>query len=240
MPAGTNVLAVAVTVVASAGFVVFVLAYAYAGGSIVADLGRDLGETLLEQGIRLEEAHQYERAVDVYMEALDTRQFDGEINRTATLSRLGKLLWRQRKPEQALEYLRQVRKRPDAPLSAFQALADCLLETGRIDEALSVAREWFEAAEKDERREQKELAKFYEGKAWEEQGNTEKALDAYRGGYEIDRSGFCAYRLGVFYYKSGKFDKALEYIESYLKQGTGDRADYARSIRNKILQHKQK
>ncbi len=240
MPAGTNVLAVAVTVVAAAGFVVFALAYAHAGGSIVADLGQDLGETLLEQGIRLEEAHQYERAVEVYKEALDTRQFDGEINRTATISRLGKLLWRQHEHEQALEYLQQVRKRPDAPLSAFQALADCLLETGRIDEALSVAREWFEAAEESERREQKELSKFYEGRAWEEQGNIEKALEAYREGYEVEPSGFCAHRLGVLYYKSGEFDRALKYIESYLQEGAGDRADYARSIRKIILQRKQK
>ena len=233
LPPGTNMAVAGLTGLAFAAYVAFVALYSHFGTPLVQRMHATIGETLLDRGVRFEQVGEYENAAQCYREALECR-FDGPKDRTFALKRLGALLWWRDGAEAALPYLEEAYAQPDFPITLFEPLCASLVDVARVDEALDVARRWSAAAAAHPG--QQASAKYYEGRVYIQRGETDRALQAFLEGNDIVPGGFNAYEAAILYYRAGDLDKALPLLEGYLRGGKGDRAKYARSLRERILE----
>lgn len=216
-------------------FTALVWIYAQHGAPIVQRMDRALGMILLEEGERLEAAGEYENAADCYRLALQG-EFEAHKYRTYTLKRLGALLWWREGPESALPYLEEAYRQSDAPITLYEPLCDSLLRVGRVDAILPITGRWYKEAEQAGHPDQQALALYYEGKVYQAQGDADRALESFLAGTGIRPGGSNAYELGLAYYHAGRFDEALKYLEQFLETGSGGRVQYARTLREEILE----
>lgn len=238
LPSGANMAVCTLTCAAFACFVGFVVVYAHWGTPLVQRMDHTIGEVLLDQGVRFEEAGEYENAVQCYKQALECR-FDGPGDRTYALKRIGALLCWREGPEQGLTYLQEACRRPDCPITVYEPLCNSLIELGRPEEALEAAAQWLRDAKEMNHRGHQANATYYEGMAYRALGDNDRAIELFLEGNDILPGGRNAYELGVFHYKAGDHAKALEFLDLFLKGGAGGRAGYARTLRERILKERE-
>ncbi|MBP8128397.1 MAG: tetratricopeptide repeat protein [Candidatus Hydrogenedentes bacterium] len=227
----------AVAVVTFAGMAVFLSGtwlYARFGGSVVDAFDEELGEVLMERGMRFEEAGSLENAKAVYAEALNC-PFQGPQNRADTQKRLGVLYWQAGDLDAAVRCLQPAAEAEPPPVSVFEPLCDCLLSLGRLAEAQEVVFRWMERAGELRLPAEKGKAKYYEGKIALAEGDRQRAETAFLEGLRELPGGRNASELGQMYYEQGRHAEALPQIDAYLLTGTGERAEYFRWLRGHIL-----
>lgn len=234
LPQKVNLAVGALTMAGFAGFTAFIVLYAAFGNSFVQGLERSIGDVLMEEGIRLEEAQEHENAILVYTEALDSR-FTHSENRTKTLVRLGRLLLSLEGPEPALPYLEEAYENGGHLLSLYASLCTVLSRAGRMDEALAYGREWFERARESGNQEHQARAKLFEGRMLQGQGAAERALEAFVEGHRARPGGLNSFFAGLLSDQAGEQENALQYLEVYLQDATGKNAERARRLRTRIL-----
>lgn len=231
-PTAMNTVVLVLTALAFAAFLTFVAGYARLGTPLIQTMDTNIGEVLFDQGRRFEQAGQYDNAAERYRQALAAR-FDAPEVRTVVLKRLGTLLWWREGAQAALPYLEEAYAQPDFPPNLYEPLCASLIDVGRLPEAMDVVNRWLSAADQPQRQAD---AKYYQGKVYAAQGKTDQALEAYVAGDALVPGGRNAYEAGLFWYKAGDFDKALPYLDRYLRGGSGNTAEYARSLRKKIIE----
>lgn len=231
-----------VTLLTCIGMTVFLAGtwlYARTGGPIVDAFDEELGEVLMERGMRFEEAGALENAKATYTQALQ-RPFHGPQNRADTQKRLGVLHWQAGEMEAALPYLRQAAEAQPPPVSVFEPLCDCLLALARYDEGREAVRRWMVRAEELGLRAEKAKAKYYEGRIALGEGDRQRAETSFMEGLRELPGGRNASELAQMYYEDGRCEEALPHIEAYLETGTGERAEYFRWLRGHILDEQRK
>ena len=225
------------SLIACCGFCLFVVLYAWMGGRLVEQAVQKQGMIFLEQAERLETAGEYENAAQHYRLALNA-EFDAHKYRTYALKRLGALLWWREGAESALPYLREAFQQPDAPITLYGPLCDSLIQLGHRDESYEVLARWRAEARAAQDREQGALSYYYEGMAFQNTGEEAKAREAFLIGTKILPGGNSAYELGVAFHREGDDESALTYLEQFLETGSGNRARYARTLRDEIHQRR--
>lgn len=210
----------------------FVLVYCRFAGPIVDALDEELGEVLMRRAMQFEGAGEVENAKEMYLEALE-RPFHGQQNRADTLKRLGTLYWMDGQPDAALPYLRNASEFDNPPRSVFEPLLDSLITLNRLEEADKTLQRWIEliGAEKEELAK----AKYYVGKLALLCGDKKRAEVAFLEGLTLVPGGRNASELATLYFLDNRFDQALPYVNQYLETGSGQRAEYMRWVRAKIL-----
>ncbi|MFP4502620.1 MAG: tetratricopeptide repeat protein [Candidatus Hydrogenedentota bacterium] len=236
-PAGLLRATVVLTAVALIAFLGGTALYVHLGGGMVNALDEELGEILMQRGMRFEKAGQLENAKATYREALECT-FTGPQNRADTLKHLGVLYWNEHEYAKALPLLREAVSFDPPPMSAFEPLADCLYQLGRFEAAETLLDRWQRRAGDLGHAGQIARAKYYEGMIALEHGATQDAIEAFRAGVEHVPGGRNASQLGVLYYEASQYDKALTYIDQYLETGTGNRAQYMRQLRKRALERR--
>lgn len=211
----------------------FVLIFGRFAGPLVNSLDEELGEVLMERGIRFEGSGEVENAKETYLEALE-RPFHGEHNRADTLKRLGTLYWREGREDAALPYLRDASEFDPPPRSAFEPLVDSLIALNRFDEAEKTLLRWLNLVEGNAVEVAK--AKFYEGRLAVLRGDRKSAEVAFLEGVTLVPGGRNAAELGTLYFLEHRYEEALPYVNQYLETGSGQRAEYLRSVRDRILE----
>ncbi len=223
------------TAIACIAFAGFVWGYARFGQSAIAQMERTLGVVQFEKGQRMEAAGEYANAAQWYRLAL-AGNFESSKYRTFTLKALGALLWWREGPEEALPYLEEAYAQPDAPITLYAPLCDSLLQVGRLDEIPPICQRWQADAKQQGDTEQEAMSLYYRGRVAQERGNRDQARALFQQGLELHRGGGNAYELGLMHYHAGEFDRALTYLQQFLESGAGGRAEYARKLRDEILQ----
>ena len=219
------------TALAAGALLAFCFLYSRLAPAFLARLDTSVGEMLMEEGMRLEQAGAFENAKERYRLALDSR-FEGLQNRAHTLNRLGIRLWLEGNLEDAATYLQQAADSPYAPISVYAPLCDALMKLKRHADARKLLGRWQAAADASGISSYQAEAKFYAGQIAMADGNTEAAMARYREGDAIAPGGRNAAELAYLYYDAGEYEKALVFAERYLKNGgAGSRAAYARQIR---------
>ena len=213
-----------------------VFAYARHGAPLLERLDTAVGEVLMNEGIRIEEAGVLDDARVRYERALAAR-FAGSQNRIYTHKRLGAVLWKQGRFEAALPHLRNAVQGPHAQLSAFEILCDALFHLERYDAAAAVIPDWLAAADAADAPKARATALLFQGRVALRHGDLDAAQPPLEASYRLDPGGRAASELAFVYYKAGRHEKALELIDAYLAGGArGDRADYVRELRTRILE----
>lgn len=225
--------AIAFTALGAAGLIAFVLVFGRFAGPLVNSLDEELGEVLMERGMRFEASGEVENAKETYLEALE-RPFHGEHNRADTLKRLGTLYWREGREDAALPYLRDASEFEQPPRSVFEPLVDSLIALNRFDEAEQTLSRWLGLVKEDGTEVAK--AKFYEGRLAILRGDRKRAEVAFLEGVRLVPGGRNAAELGTLYFLEHRYEEALPYVNQYLETGSGQRAEYLRSVRERILE----
>lgn len=211
-----------------------VVVQAKLGGRMVSGMHRYLSEDAWKRGLAFEKARQFENAKECYRQALETPRFESEANHTDALMRLGRILWWSEGPEQALPYLEQAYLRPDHTIWMYEALCDSLYQLKRYDEAREAASLWFDKAKEQGEAQQCALAKYHMGRILVAQGDKDAGLAAFVEGCEYYRSGRHCYEAALLFNERGEWDETLKYIDMYLEEGSGDRAEYLTKLRREI------
>jgi tetratricopeptide (TPR) repeat protein len=230
---GLGWVVIGLTGVATAAFSLFLALYGHLGGPFVGGLDRVSGDLLLEEGARLEAALQIPDAIADYRAALE-RPFSHPDKRADTLARLGNLLLWNAGPADALPYLEEARDGGAFRLRQFELLCEALLQLRRTEDALACAQEWHDEALSRGAAIQRARAKHYEGRAWEALDDKRAALEAFLEADELEPGGLSGYRAGLICYELGDFERALGLLEAYSRQGTGEKAAWARELCRRI------
>lgn len=233
--AGSCAVGLGLAGVVRAGLSVYLVVFA----SVAEFDGGAGGEVLMGEGIRMEEAGQRENAVERYAWALEAR-FAGEFNRRHTEKRLGALLLRMGRPEEAVPHLRAALEGAHAVGSAHEPLAEALYQTDRLDEAAEAVAAWTawaEAAGNDGARAE---ALFHAGRLAWRAGDTDRAIALHEAGNALRPGGRSASDLGILYAERGDAERALRHLDEYLTHGgSGERAAYARALRERLLRERE-
>ena len=118
--------------------------YSKKRGAFLPGLTETLSEVAMKQGIRREAAGDLEGALKYYQRAL-AGNFQGTQNRIHVEKRCGVILSKLERYEAAIPHLMRAQNSPLRSLNGYKPLADSLLAVGRLEEATSIARTWFEA-----------------------------------------------------------------------------------------------
>jgi len=218
---------------ATAAVALFLVLYGHLGAGLVASLDRSSGDALLEEGARLEAGLQIPEAIAVYREALG-RPFSRPETRIDTLVRLGGLVLWHEDPASALACLEEARDSGVLSARVCEPLCHALLQLGRAKDAAACARDWHERARVAGLASEQALAKFYEGRAMQNLGETRAALDAFLEANALQPGGEAAYYAGVLSYDLGAFGQAQELLEAFSRRGTGEKAAWARKLCRRI------
>ncbi|MBX7257570.1 MAG: hypothetical protein K1Y02_14515 [Candidatus Hydrogenedentes bacterium] len=192
-------------------------------------LALEIGEVMLERGIQFELDGQEQNAANVYRDALDLK-FSHSVNRTETLTRLGKIVLWQGEPEKALSYLEEAFNRGNFNIWLYFPLCEALLQMRRYEDGLERCRLWYNSAEAQNDRYQQAQAKLMEGRLFRQKGDADRALQAFRDSDQIQPGGLSAYYAGDVLFEKGEFEMAIRYIESYLPNGEGENLAWANEI----------
>ena len=221
------------TLIGLAVLALYVFGFGHVAASLINSLDEELGEVLMERGIDFEAAGQTANAKETYLEALE-RPFYGEQNRADTLKRLGMIYWEEGQYDAALPYLRNAASCENPPRSVFEPLVDCLAGLNRFEEAEEVLHRWLSLMDKDAH--ELARAKYYEGRLALVRGDRKHAELAFLEGVKAVPGGRNAAELASMYYLEDRYSEALPYVNEYLKTGSGQRAEYMRSVRERILE----
>ncbi len=215
-------------------FVLFLAVYPAWTRPLLARLDMSVGEVLMEEAMRLEEAGALANAEERYKMAVAAR-FAGEQNRVFALKRLGTLLWQRGEPGRARPYLEEATEGPDAAITAYLPYCHALLALDDFEAARACAAAWLNAAEAAEDSSQAARACHAGGRAALGLGDEAGAIVHFEKGDALVPSGTNASELGMLFYEQKDYAKALHYAASYLESGaTGPRARYARDIHRAI------
>ncbi len=229
MAVAPRIILVATAVLAFAGalgVLVFCSLYVRHTGNFLDRLQVNVGEVLMEEGMRLEKAGALENAKERYELALESR-FQGEQNRVLTVKRLGALLWMQQEYEAALPYLSSAAESPHAPVSVYQPLCDTLYRLERYDEMDPPLEAWVAALEDTS----VAPAAFYQGKLALAREDDEAALKYFLNGVNDTPGGRNAAEAGWLLYQAERYVEALEQFDAYLRSGaSGARAEWIRGL----------
>ncbi len=217
-----------VTVAATAGVYVFSLAYVSLGANFVEGLEQNLGEVLMREGGRLEQAQQYEAAIETYRRAL-AQNFRGPHNEAHVLKRLGTLLWQRQDWEEAAAVLRRAQAHPAHDAGVYLPLVDSLYHMGALDEAAARIADW-EAMAESAPPETTALRLYHAGRIEAAQGDTETAVKDWRTAAALHPRGLGAYALGLHLFEQGEVAAALPHLRAYAGRNTGAQAANARAI----------
>ncbi len=197
-------------------------------------LGLNVGEVLMKEAIRFEEAGAVENAKEHYLLALDAR-FAGPQNRLYTLRRLGGLCLNEGHPEEAVNYFRQIIDSPSPSLAAYEPLVAAYYQLNQFDEAERILRQWEQAAIFPDTATKASFC-FHAGRIARARGDLASALAKFQEGMELSPESANASELGLLYFDQGKYQEAVAAMEQYLNSGgSGDRAQHARQIRERAL-----
>ena len=209
--------------------------YVSYGGPLLERLTVSIGEELMKEGLRYEEAGARENAKERYTLALASR-FEGPQNRTFVLKRLGVILWQEGDLEGAVGYLREASERPTANINSFEPLCDALYGLGRSEEALAYIERWLAMATAQYDDAEWSAAKFHQGRIALAQDDEETAIEAFRQGNDARPGGRNAAELALLLYNKGRYEEALPILDQYLSSGgVGGRAQYMRQVRARIV-----
>jgi tetratricopeptide (TPR) repeat protein len=238
-PAGApRTLAVAtagITLCALALFAVAAWGYAQYGARLLARLDVSVGEVLMNEGLRLQEAGAIENAKERYAAALLTR-FGGEQNRVYTLKLLGTLHWSEGAYARALPYLEEAAKSPHVEASFLEPYCDTLYQLQRYAEAGAAIEQWQKAlATRDDRAAMADT-KFHEARLALAQGDRASARRAFEEGALLAPGGRNAAELADLAFEDGDYTAALAHVDAALESGTvGSRAQHLRDLRRHIV-----
>lgn len=221
---------------ATAALSLFLVFYGHMGGPFVGGLEHFSGDSLLDEGARLEAALQVDEAIADYRAALE-RPFSRAERRTDTLVRLGNLLLWNEGPAEALPYLEEARDSAGFSPRLYELLCKALLQSGRTVDALACAKEWDDEALSRGDAAQRARARFHEGRARESLGDTRAALDAFLESDTLEPGGLAAYHAGILSYELGEFERALGLLQAYSSQETGEKAAWARELCRRIREN---
>lgn len=215
-------------------FLVGAAGYIRVAPNFLARLGMNVGEVLMKEALRFEKAGAVENAKEHYLRALDAR-FAGEQNRIYTLRRLGGLYLNEGSPMEAVKYLRQVIESPTPSLAAFEPLVAAYYQLNQFDEAERVLKQWEQAAVFPDTATKASFC-FHAGRIARARGDLASAFAKFQEGMELSPESANASELGLLYFDQGKYQEAVAAMEQYLNSGgSGDRAQYARQIRERAL-----
>lgn len=232
VPKNASLAVAGLTFVEAACFTAWILLYATWGDSFIEGLERSIGDVVMEEGIRLQKALEYENAALSYLEALQN-PFTHAQNRTKTLRQLGILSSWLEVPAWGIPYLVETSERSEYPILLFEPLCQALLAADRTHEALAQTQRWFDRALESGARGQQTRAKLMEGHIHRKRGDSERAFTAYVEGNAIRPGGLIAYYAGLLSYEAGDQENALQYLELCT---TGEAARRARTLRGRILE----
>jgi tetratricopeptide (TPR) repeat protein len=218
---------------AFAGMTAFIILYAHLGGPFVADMEKSIGEVLLADGIRLENATDFDNAIQTYRLAVESR-FTHQENKTEALRRLGTLLGWREGPQEGLPYLEEAYRNGDFSIWLYEPFCSALFDVGRVEQAFELAEEWYGRAIQEDRSDHQARAKNMEGKCLLKLGDKQLALDAFLEGHAIQPGGSNACQAGILYYEMGDSRRALQFLELFLRDADGPQAEYARTLRDRI------
>lgn len=210
------------------------LAYIQWAPAMLAKLDLSVGEVLMKEGLRLEEAGATESAMERYRAALAAR-FAGEQNRVYTLKLLGTLLWGAKDYDAALPLLREAVESPEASPSFFPPYCDTLLHLKRADDLAAAATRWQQLAARSGDEADMAEAKYFEGRAALALGEPARAKAAFTEGLRLHPGGKNAAELAQMAYEEQDYPAALRHIDAYLDSGaSGERAAQLRALRGRI------
>ncbi len=215
-------------------FVLFLAAYPACMRPLLARLDMSVGEVLMEEAMRLEEAGALANAEERYTMAIASR-FAGEANRVFALKRLGTLLWQRGEATKARPYLKEAAEGPDAPISGYLPYCHTLLAVEDFGAARACAKRWLGAAQAAGDTGEEARACHAAGRAALGLGDEAGAIAHFERGDALAPGGTNASELAMLFYGQKDYPKALRYVSSYLESGaTGGRARYARDIHRAI------
>ena len=229
----TKGLAAAVLVFTAIGLAVLLLGmvlFAKLGGEMVDRLDEQLGEVLMNRGIRLEEAGQYANAREAYSRALQ-QDFYGPQNRAMTCKRLGTLYWSAGQYDAAFTYLAKAAEFEPPIVSSFEPLADSYVQLMRYDEASRVIERWIRVGENLNLDRELARAWYMRGRVALLTGNATGATEAFEKSLNYGGDNRSACELARIQYEAGDYEGALQYIDRYLQSGGGPRSEELRDLR---------
>ena len=227
--------ALCVTLLAWGVFVAACAGYATWGAPLLSRLSVSVGEVLMKEGLRLEEAGALENAKERYAAALESR-FAGEQNRAYTLKLLGSIYWRDGDYEKAKPLLRAATESDRAEPSFFLPYCDALLHLKAWDELREATLRWQQAVAKTTDTAAMAEAKYFEGRAALGMGDRARAKTAFTDGLRIAPGGKNAAELAQLAFEEKDYPAALAQIDAYLDTTpTGTRADQLRALRARII-----
>lgn len=226
--------AVGLTLLASVVFVAACVGYTRSGAHLLGRLSLSVGEVLMKEGLRLEDAGALENAKERYTAALASR-FAGEQNRAYTQKLLGSLYWRDGDYETARIHLREATESTHTSPSFFPPYCDTLLHLKAWEEATTAVERWQRLVAKSGDTESMAEAKYFEGRIALGQGERDRAREAFNEGLKVAPGGKNAAELAQLAYEDKDYPAALAYADAYLQSGaTGDRAEQIRQLRGQI------
>ncbi len=227
--------AVAVAALATVALLLGSFLYVRLAGAFLARLDVNVGEVLMKEGVRFEEAGAFENAKERYRLALDAR-FEGPQNRAFTLKRLGALLWNEGQFEAALPFLKESAASPVAPVSVYEPLCDALFQLKRYDDAVAVLSQWEQALGAGADAAAKADLLFHAGRIAAARGDVPGAIARFNEGKQLVPGGRNASELAHLYFTEKRYEEAIQSIDDYLRTGaSGSRAEYARNMREVAL-----
>lgn len=228
----------AAAIVAGAATVLLVVGmvlYVRVSAGFLARLDLNVGEVLMKEGKRFEEAGAFENAKERYRLALDAR-FEGPQNRAFTLKQLGALLWSEGQNEAALPYLKEAAANPLAPVSVYEPLCDALYALKRYDEAAATVTQWEQALKTPVEASSRADILYYRGRLAAARGEVEEAIRQYAEGKKLVPGGRNSAELAQLFFLEKRYPEAVQCADEYLSSGaSGERAEYARKMRTVAL-----
>ncbi|HPO14439.1 MAG TPA: hypothetical protein PLI09_13435 [Candidatus Hydrogenedentes bacterium] len=222
------------TAVAQVAVLLVAVLYIRLAPGFLAKLDLNVGEVLMKEGIRFEDAGAIENAKERYTLALDAR-FAGPQNRVFTLKRLGTLLLNEGQAEKGVVYLQQALDSPYASLTAYEPLLIAYYQLNRLDDAERILKQWQQAATNPDNALRATFC-FHAGRIAHARGDDAAALTHFQEGQRYAPGGANASELGSLYYQQRQYADAIAALDSYLNSGaSGERAEYARKIRAQSL-----
>lgn len=209
--AGSMILS-AVLIVAAGGFT-------WWSASTLPALSRTLAEVAMEQGARCEAAGDLEAAREHYERAL-SGNFHGPENRNHCEKRMGVVLNRMGRYEEALVYLERAQRDEHRSINGFDPLVETLIALGRWDDAGAAAAQWRDESEHIP----ENLAKASQalGRIALHQGDLATAEGHLEKANELDPNLSARGDLARVYAAQGKQAKARDTMAAYLATAAPD------------------
>lgn len=223
------------TTAATLALVALMVLYTRHGGGVLARLEVSVGEVLMEEGRRFQDAGALANARERYERALDSR-FEGPQNRAATEKRLGQLLYDEGDFAEALPHLEAATLPPHTQINAFELRVESLIALEQWDALPPVLEAWREAADAQERPDQAASAGYYAGQLAMHHGDLGAAETAYEDATALVPGGRSAAELAWLYFQRENYAESIRAVDAYFSSGApGNRVAWMRDLRELAL-----